>query len=321
MPSPPALAAASPLAVPPPDDAALIAAIEAELAPATALGGVLARRVGSLATRLERSGRQERAGAAERRRHAADRFDAARLDEVDRLMWMIAAHPAINGRALRGTAEGLERMLRTWRGLLGDLRSPVEDRWIFSHQMLAENLMGGRPEDTPTSRVQALSQTLWNNTRHLTPAEREGRDPKALRAWARGELDAILVERIADLEAELAAVDRDRDALDRAEAADRDAFDPGPAATLARKLDAATERSLFRTLREFREVEAGAATRAFPPAQPVTADQAETEPEADPAPRPGRPLGSSRQAGSAPPAPARPAPRPDRKLSGRAFGG
>ena len=60
-------------------------------------------------------------------------------------------------------------------------------------------------------------------------------------------------------------------ALDRADAVRQALFDASPQATLARKYEAATERSLFRTLKELREREDRAAQRAEP-----------TEPEAEP---------------------------------------
>ncbi len=46
---------------------------------------------------------------------------------------------------------------------------------------------------------------------------------------------------------------------DRAEAVNRALFDPSKEAILARKYEAATERALFRTLKELRHVEADAA--------------------------------------------------------------
>ena len=61
----------------------------------------------------------------------------------------------------------------------------------------------------------------------------------------------------------------------RAGAADRALFDTSPEAILARKYEAATERSLFRTLREFREVEAEAATAEANAATPDLAEASE----------------------------------------------
>ena len=55
---------------------------------------------------------------------------------------------------------------------------------------------------------------------------------------------------MADLQARLAACDPAAVERDRAEAGERALFDPSPAAVLARKYEAANERSLFRTLKE-----------------------------------------------------------------------
>jgi len=274
------------------EDARLIRQVEAELKPVTALGGVLARRVGLLSARLERSGRHEAATLDQRVAHAAEAFDLARLAEVDRLMSYIAAEPAAHARSLRSSPEGVDRMLRAWRSIRLDLHVQAEERWTFSHQMLAENLMGRRVEDLPMSRVHVLSQAIWNNAKFLEPAEREGRDSRAIRAWAKGELDGWIADQINDLEAHRATLDLDRIARDRAGAADRALFDPSPAATLARKYDAATERSLHRTLREFRQVEAdhraapAASPKPIPEPAPLASFRQADKPAAPPIPRP-----------------------------------
>ena len=73
----------------------------------------------------------------------------------------------------------------------------------------------------------------------------------------------IIDGRIATLTGVLASGHFDRAAADRARAGanDRALFDTLPDSILARKYEAATERSLFRTLRELREVEAEAAAK------------------------------------------------------------
>ncbi len=289
-------------------EVALIGRIEAELKPETSLGSVLARRVGQHSVRLERSAKQERASLDERVRHAADRFDEARLAEVDRLMSWIASEPGTHARALRSSPEGVDRMVGAWRAIRADLHVASEERWTFTHQQLAENLMGRRVEDLPMSRVHALSQAIWNNAKFLEPAEREGRDSKAVRAFSRLELDSLIADQIRELEDHRGTLDFDRIALDRAGAADRALHDPSPAAVLARKQEAAAERGLYRALKEFRQVEADhrAALEATAGVAPVP----------DPRPRaeapPARPvegeLASFGRQGS--PAPASPQPRP-----------
>ncbi len=288
MPSP-AAPAPEVLANPSAEEAALIRRIEEELKPESALGGVLARRVGVHSARLERSWRQESAALDER-------FDEARLAEVDHLTSDIAVEPATKVRALRSSPEGVDRMLDRWRALRAELQHSVEERWTFRHQHSAENLMGRRPEDLPLSRIQALSQALWNNEKYLEPAEREGRDSKAIRAFAKLELDSIIADQINDLEAHRATLDLHRIALDRPGAADRALHDPSPAAALARKQEAAAERGLYRALKEFRQVQADhrAAFAAAPAPKPPA-------PPAEP-PRPAA-LGSFRQVESPAPAP------------------
>src|SRR5262249_33557334 len=108
-------------------------------------------------------------------------------------------------------------------------------------------------------------------------------------------------ERIATLQARLAAFNTGAIERDRAEAADRALFDPSPAAGLARKYEASNERSLFRTFKEYREVEGAAALEARAPDGPaaeagapdVAAEAEAGEPDVKPEGEPGsEPLGS-----------------------------
>ena len=92
------------------------------------------------------------------------------------------------------------------------------------------------------------------------------------RAWAVDRLREIVAAQIDELRAHRATLELAPIARDRARAADRALFDPSKEAILARKYEAAAERALFRTLAEYREVEAEA--RA----------QAEVEGEAGPGP-------------------------------------
>ena len=78
-------------------------------------------------------------------------------------------------------------------------------------------------------------------------------------AWAKDELTRLIDVEVARLEAVRAGFDHAAIAADRAEAVDRVLFDPSKEAILARKYEAATERALYKALKEFREVEAEAA--------------------------------------------------------------
>ena len=105
-------------------------------------------------------------------------------------------------------------------------------------------------------------------------------------------------------------------ARDRAGARDRALFDPSKEAILARKYEAATERAMYRAIREFREVEASHSEKG---PDPIATDCEATGPLGS-----FFPGGPGRSAPPAPPAPpARPSPRgglnpgPDCPYSGR----
>src|SRR5262249_9722969 len=146
-----------------------------------------------------------------------------------------------------------------------DLADPR--RWGWVHWQRAENLMGRRPHEAPSTRLSALCQAAMGDFGALGPADGAGLDPWDRRVWAAGQLKEWIEARVADLQGRLAAYDHAAVERDRAEAAQRALFDPSPAAVLARKYEAANQRAFFRTLKEYREVEgAAAAAREAEPA-------------------------------------------------------
>ncbi len=246
------------------------ASIFAELDPVGDLGACLARRVALMTVRLDRSGRHEAAALAERVRGAEAAFDEARLAEVDRLIRDIAEDPAAHVRALRRMPEGIDRMLATWAALRSDLAQGAGALWSGIHRQIADELTGRHADATTLSPLRALSQAFYDAYNSLKPGE----GPEIAAATARREsardrlIEAIDAE-IAGLHAARASLDLEALALDRAGAADRALFDPSKDAILARKYEAATERSLYRALRELREL------REAPPVTPPP----EPEPE------------------------------------------
>jgi hypothetical protein len=104
-----------------------------------------------------------------------------------------------------------------------------------------------------------------------------------------------LVERIdqeiAKLEEHFVDLDVEKIEQDRAEAGDRALFDPSREAALARRYESEARRGFFRSLKEFRQVEAEAAERLESEAQSASASTDESS----------APLASCR--GSAPPSP------------------
>jgi len=259
----------------PDEDAAEVerrfARYEAELNPKTELGRDLAMRAATLAVRLERCHRNEAARLGLAVDSALKVYDDARMTEVERLLDAIEKDPITNARRLQATPEGVEHTIRGWQALADDLAQTDVRLWSTGHRERAEALMGRRPLDFPRSRIYVLSQALWFDFSLLEPGEGEGLDDFGKYEYARQRMAALVAGRIEALTGYRARMDHAAAERARAGAADRALFDTAPEAILARKYEAATERSLFRTLREFREVEAAASEPA------ATAEEAEVK--------------------------------------------
>src|SRR3984885_12059862 len=109
----------------------------------------------------------------------------------------------------------------------------------------------------------------------LEPQEGAGLDDAARKAWAIEQmLERIDVE-IAVHQAHLETFDPNLPDIERAEAADLALFDLSHEANLLRKYEAAAERSLFRTLKEFHQAEAEAAENEESDAAPENTETCE----------------------------------------------
>ncbi len=239
------------------------ARLEAELAPKTEMGHALMLRAATLTVRLERCQRHEAARLGLAVDSAAKAYDDRRMTEVERLLDDIEKDPITNARRLQQTPEGVEHTIRGWQALADDLARTDARLWATGHRERAEALMGRRPLDFPRSRIYVLSQALWFDFSLLDPGEAEGLDDFGKYEYARRQMAALVAGRIELLTGYLARMDHAAAQRARAGAADRALFDASPEAILARKYEAATERSLFRTLREFRELEEAAAKAAI----------------------------------------------------------
>ena len=272
------------------------AAYEAELAPTTELGHDLMLRAATLTVRLERCHRNEAARLALAVDSAARAYDLARQVEVRQLLETIDSEPGINAWRLQQSPEGVALTIEAWHDLAQDLADPARRAWGVAHNERAENLMGRRPLDLPGSRVGALSRALGFDFSRLGPEEGAGLGDLDRYEYARVRMLEFIAGRVETLTAYRNTLDLEAAARARTGAADRALFDASPEATLARKYEAAAERSLFRTLREFREVEAAA--------------QAEAQAEAA-APEPASPTGPLASSSPGVPSPVRtPSPPP-----------
>ncbi len=235
------------------------AAMQAEFLPSTELAEKLVRRAAFLSVRLERSEKHETAETSRRIRHAVEKFDDERLAAVEALAATIQREPSTTSRRLQTTPEGIDWLLAQWDILLADLVHKGRDCWSTNHWSRFEMLLGRNPADWRIGRIYALSQAVDGSFFHLDPADGEGLEGPDRAEWARGELKRMMDVEMTRLQEARIKLNPDAIAADRREAVDRALFDPSPEAVLARKYEAATERALFRTLKELRQVEAEAA--------------------------------------------------------------
>ena len=255
------------VAIPGEDLAAIehrFAAIEQELNPQGELARVLAHRVAALSVRLERSVRHESAFLAEKIRHAAERFDHDRVDSANELMAALDGDPAGVRQQLERTPEGCDRLVEALGALRRDLMNggavgdgdPSGSLWSEPHGRKLDNYLGHDSASLTRSRGSDLTRALAGSIDLLSSAETAILNPQDLRAWARDHLAELIDAEVTLLEAHRDSLDHDAIDADRLEAGTRALFDTSPAAILARKYEATTERQLFRTLREFHEAQA-----------------------------------------------------------------
>ena len=255
-----------------------VEALEADLDPQSPLGQILVRQIAALSVKMERGTRQESAALASRVRHAAEEFDVARIEEVERLFEGIAADPRGHVRKLRRSPEGVDRLIAAWRELRDALTRGPRPAWTPSHHEKAANLAGLRGDDANHSRVGVLSRAVRADFAGLASHEGGGLDHDARRDWARARLVERIDEEVAELQAHRESLDLDAIELDRLEAGDRALFDPSREATLARRYESEARRGFFKALKEFRQAEAEAAERVEAESAPA--------PVSPPAPRP-----------------------------------
>ncbi len=283
-------------------------ALDEELRPTAGIERELVKRVALMTVRLDRSAEHEAKVLAQRTRAAVSEFDDARLAEVEHLYSWIAKEPETNARRLRATPEGLSRLIAAMEGLRDDLSRPQGYRWDFGHADHLHHLMGRRQMDLPVSRERALSEAVNGRFLYLEAGDGAGLEGDDRRGWAINELAFLIEAEIAALKARLDGFDREALERDRAEAPGRALFDSSKDAVLARKYEAASERSLYRALRELREI------RAEPPRAEEVVVEGEVTPESPEelgscSPEPIGDEGSKVDADPTPPIEAPPVPR------------
>ena len=223
--------------------------------PKTPMGGVLVKRIAMLSVRLDRNYRRDTAATSERVLTAEAAFDDARKAEAEHLLRRIAAEPVTNYRRLMATPEGVDVMIERWEKMKADLDHPDGDRWTLTHYHDADFLHGNPSTNIDQSDYMCWTMALHGQCQHIRPERFAGLDVHGRRQY--------IMDRIAELvDADLARlreyrVKMDTSAVDaqRALAPEIALFDPSKEAVLARKYEAATERGLYRAIRELRQVE------------------------------------------------------------------
>ena len=265
--------------------------------PKTDAGELLLRRFAFLSVRIERCEKHETSETSKRVRHAIARFDDERLAAVEALGARLYSEPATTTRRLQSTPEGIDWLLDQWEILRSDLLNPDRNCWTGNHRMHFDALLGLNPGGYRVARIMALSDARDGSFHHLNKADGEGLEGPARAEWAQGELTRIIDVEMARLEEVRVKLDPEAIAADRAEAVDRALFDPSKEAILARKYEAATERAMYKALKEYRQVEAEGAEQSasdvsvceIEDCETVGSNDRETEeetPEADPEPSP-----------------------------------
>ena len=240
----------------------LFTALQKDLRPSNDLSEKLVRRVAFLSVRLERCEKHDTAQTSERVRHAVARFDDERLVAVEAQGACLHGDPATTVRRLQATPQGIDWLLKEWAMLRGDLLNENPARWTQNHRAHFDALLGLNPGGYRVARVKILADAKEGLFHYLDKADGEGLEGPARADWAKGELTRMLDAEVARLKDVRADLDHEGLAADRAEAVDRALFDPSKEAILARKYEAATERAMYKALKELREVESEAIERA-----------------------------------------------------------
>ena len=236
--------------------------LQNQMAPKTDAGELLLRRFAFLSVRIERCEKHDTSETSKRVRHAIAQFDDERLAAVEALGARLYAEPATTSRRLQMTPEGIDWLLDQWDILRSDLLNDDRNCWTPNHRSHFDALLGLNPGGYRVARIMALSEAMTGFFHHLDKADGEGLEGPARADWAKGELTRLIDVEMARLEEVRVKLDPEAIAADRAEAVDRALFDPSKEAVLARKYEAATERAMYKALKEYRQVEAEGAERA-----------------------------------------------------------
>ena len=242
--------------------ATLAGELEAEMKPSGNLGRILVHRVAVMAVRLDKCSRYDEVATAKRVRDAEADQDEARFAEVEALAATIDTAPAASVRGLMRSRAGIDRLTRMWLVLKGILDPTASEPWRAAHRERVNHLLGFSDEEASLSPADALARAILGDFSGL-PNGWGGMDAAERKRGARVQVVALIDAEVGALEA-LGDDLEESEAIDRAEAPERALFDSSKQGELTRRYEAAAERTLFRTLREFRQVEQEAQAEPVP---------------------------------------------------------
>ena len=221
----------------------------AELKPKSELGLVMAHRISIMSVRLDRCVIHETATLTERIKQAEMLRTEERLAFVDELFDGLTTHPYTNARQLEDLPEGIDRMLDLFASVRVDLTHPTIPMYDAYRFQRLDSLMGRLPADFPASRIKALSQAMFGNLVYLREDEAVGFSNEERTAYAKAELVQIIDTQMARLRAKREFLEPRAVIHSLANASRIARVDMTPEALLVKKYEAATERSLFRSIR------------------------------------------------------------------------
>ena len=242
--------------------ATLAGELEGEMKPSGKMGRILVHRVAVMAVRLDKCARYDEVATAKRVRDAEKDHDEARQAEVEALAATIDTAPAASVRGLMRSRAGIDRLTRMWLVLRGVLDQTAGEPWRAAHREQANHLLGFGEGEASLSPADALARATLGDFSGL-PNGWCGMDGDERKRRAREQLVALIDAEVGALGALAEDLD-ESEAIDRAEAPVRALFDASKQGHLARKYEAAAERTLFRALREFRQVEDEAQAEPVP---------------------------------------------------------
>ena len=242
----------------------------ADLQPVGGVALFLVQRAALLAVRLDRAALHETArltaGILDGD-HVVEATDEAAWDTtMERLFDRILVHPSATRQELLTRAEGVTHLIAAFLSIRDELTKRDGSGWTKSHGRLLESLLGHDPGTLP-ARSKLLADVVLGDFSELKGGEALTFDDPGKRIWARGRLVTLIDDEVRQLEAHQKTLPAATDpAQTRQIARQRALFDTSKEAILARKYEAATERTFFRILTELRKIRTEQATGSRVPA-------------------------------------------------------